>query len=225
MTAMNLRTPVVLFCGVSAALAALAAETSAQPGSAPGQSLSDAIAEALHTPFHDGHALAGLGDQRFQLPAVGPRAGLPGHAGLAPSSVPGVPAPVVDDTPSRAKMFLLTTLAAAAGHFGTYYGIPLCRTASLRPGEGCLLDDDTIPLLIGGLATVAMTGGAAALAGGSFWRSQAGSALGWVGGGLSAAGIQVMGELIQGTGFEMSYAAILGVFSLGHAAITTLIAD
>ena len=220
MTAMNLRTPVVLFCGVSAALAALAAETSAQPG----QSLSDAIGEALHTPFHDGHALAGLGDQRFQLPVVGPRAGLPGHTGLAPSSVPGVPAPVVDDTPSRAKMFLLTTLAAAAGHFGTYYAIPLCQTASLRPGQVCVLDDDSTPLLIAGLATVAMTGGAAALAGGSFWRSQAGSALGWVGGGLSAAGIQVMGELIQGTGFEMSDAAMLGVLSLGQAAITTLIA-
>ena len=60
--------------------------------------------------------------------------------------------------------------------------------------------------------------------GNSFWRSQAGSALGWVGGGLSAAGIQVMGELIQGTGFEMSDAAMLGVLSLGQAAITTLIA-
>lgn len=119
-------------------------------------------------------------------------------------------------------MFLLTALAATAGHFGIHYALRLCRTATqLTPGEVCLLSDDDVPLVAGYLATAAITGGAAKLAGGDFWRSQAGSALGLLGGWLAAVGIQLMGEEIQ-PNFNLPDAVFLGVSALGHAAVTTL---
>ena len=205
----------------------LAAETTAQPRSGPGWPLSHAVAQALLSPFHGGHAPGEQRDPRSRLSAAGSAAGSPDHAGLVPSSAPGTPnidVSAVDDTPSRGRVFLLATVGAAAGHYGTYYGFPLCRTAKLGPHEACPLDDDDVMLFAGHLATIAMTGGAAKLAGRSFWRSQAGSALGFAGGVASLVGIQLLGEEIRPRDFNLSDPVLLGILSLGHAAITTLIA-
>jgi len=220
MITVQLRRPVFLAGTVSASLAMLSVETIAQPRSGPERPLSVAIAQAKLGPFHGGHAFAEPGDQRFRLLTVGSVASSPDRAGLAPSSAPGTPHvgfPAVDGIPSRDRVFLWTTLAAVVGYAGTIYGLPLCRTATLRPGEVCVLSDDTVPVVAGFLATIAMTGGAAALAGSGFWRSQAGSALGFVGGVLGVVGIQLIG-------FDLSDEVRLGVLALGHAAITTLIA-
>lgn len=228
MTTFNRRKPVVLLGAASASLAMLSAETIAQPRAGPERPLAEAITQVLRGPFHGGHAPAPseLWGQRFSLPAVGSATSLPDHVRFVPVSAPGtpnVPVPAADDTPSRGKMFLLTTLAAAVGNFGTFYGLPLCMTATLAPGEVCVLDDDDVLLIAGHLATVAMTGGAAALEGGGFWWSQAASALGFAGGALSVVGIQLMGYSIPPKGFDIPNAVLVGVLSLGHAAITTLI--
>lgn len=229
MTALRHRAPILLFGALSALSALLAAETSAQPRPGPERTLSGAIAQALHGPFHGGHAVAGLRDRRFRLSPAGSAASSPGHVGPAPSSAPGTPNIAISrlrtTPPSRGNMFLLTALAATVGHSGIHYALRHCRTATqLAPGEVCVLSDNDVPLVAAYVATAAITGGAAKLAGGDFWRSQAGSAIGLLGGWLAAVGIQLMGEEIQ-PNFNLPDAVFLSVSALGHAAITTLTAD
>ena len=77
---------------------------------------------------------------------------MPDRPLLRHPGTPNIDVSAVDDTPSRGRVFLLTTVAAAVGHYETYYGFPLCRTAKLGPHEACPLDDDDVMLFAGHLA-------------------------------------------------------------------------
>jgi len=220
MTTIHLRKPVFLFGAVSVTSATLAVETSAQSRPTPERPLSDAMAEVLRSPFHGDHAPSGSPGLVI----------LPGPAGGAASPAeqpPGarIPAPTgapsaEDDTPSHGRVFLMTTLASAAGFAGTYYwqqcvggDPPLVYPAAGTWGDA-LCPNEGVLMVIGALATVTMTGGAATLAGRDFWRSLGGSALGFV------VGVVVLGTVCSESDCE-SASAVVGV-ALGHAAITTL---
>ncbi len=231
MTTIHLRKPVLLFGVLAASLATLAADTSAQSRQTPERPLSDAMAAVLRSPFHGDHAPSGSPGHVL----------LPGPAGAAASPAeqpPGVriPAPAgapaaEDETPSRGQVFLLTTLASAAGLAGTYYVLYRCTTtdpalvnsAAATGGDPlCATENETVLGVVGALATVTMTGGAATLAGRSFWRSLAGSALGYVGG--LAVGTGLAQACCDEFGRESAWnAALVGGLVLGHAAITTLL--
>ena len=232
MTTNHLSRPVFLFGAVAVAAATLAAETSAQSRPTPERPLSDAMAEALRSPFRGDHAPSGS-PGHFLLP------GPVGAAALPSQQPPGarIPTPAgapsaEDDTPSRGKVFLLTTLASAAGLAGTYYWLDWCTSGGDPPlvysaaGSAddvlCPTENETVLGVTGVLATVTMTGGAATLAGRGFWRSLAGSALGYAGG--LAVGTGLAQACCDELGRESARnAAVVGGLVLGHAAITTLL--
>ena len=236
MTIVHPRNPFLFIGAISVSLAALAAETSAQSRSTPGRQLSDAVAEVLRSPFHGDQAPPGLSGHGLLRPVVTSPFAV-AHVGLvvsfAPSS-PGAQVPAAGEAPSRGRMFLLTTIAAAVGYGGTVYLADRCNPivtvhyqenslAGTR-GRG-LCPDESVVFVTGYLATIAMTGGAATLAGSGFGRSLIGSALGFAGGALgvvlTAEGVErVAGENL----FDLSPVAVVGVISLYHAAITTLVA-
>lgn len=241
MTTIHLRKPVLFFGVLAASLATLAAETSAQSRPTPERALSDAMAEVLRSPFHGDHAPSGS-PGHVLLPgpvgsAASPAQQPPGARIPAPAGAPSAE----NDSPSRGKVFLLTALASAAGAAGfsyvydrcailrvsdpvSYPTAPFVRPPSMSGNNAmCPTDDETVLAATGVLATVTMTGGAAALAGRDFWRSLAGSALGYAGGVAAAVGtILAVDEL----GWEDAANWVgAGVFVLSHATITTLLFD
>lgn len=246
MTTIHLRKPILLLGAVSALLATLAVEVSAQTRSTPGHLLSDAMAEALQSPFHGDRAPPGSpGHDLLPSSTAYPHA-LAGRAGVAASPSPQPPgaripvpagAPSAEDgTPSRGKVFLLTTLTAAAGHAWTFYWSGQCAggdpplggpaapfanpAAATEEDVLCPTDNETALVLAGGLATVMMTGGVATLAGRDFWGSLAGSALGYAAGLAAADGLELV---CDECGESARTALFLGGLILGHSALTTLL--
>ncbi len=194
------------------------------------------MAEVLRSPFHGGHAPSG--SPGLVLPpgpvgaAASPAEQLPAARIPAPAGAPSAE----DETPSRGKVFLLTTLATAAGAAGSHYLYDRCvlrvrdpAAPFVRPpavsGNNynymCPTDDEDVLVGIGVLATVTMTAGAAALAGRDFWRSLAGSALGYAGGVAAAAGTVHAVEELRWE--DAAQWVVAGVYVLSHAAITTLL--
>ena len=231
-------------------MATLAVEGSAQPRSAPESTLSDAVAEALQGPFHGDDAPPGLNGNGLFLPAATPLVASSRDVGLAVSLAlrsPSQEVPVTDNAPSRGKVLLWTTLAAAVGYVGAVQWEEWCTPsrdvgryddrrydprANLFGSERhqglqdfLCPDNSDNAILIGFLATIPMTGGAATLAGSGFGRSLVGSALGFGGGVAALVGIQLIGDRMQPKDFYVSDAVVVGVLSLTHAAIATLIAS
>lgn len=236
----HLRDHVLFFGAVSASLAMVAPGISAQPRPTPERPLSDAMAEALLSPFHGYHEPPGSPGRDLLLSSTAPPLELSGGVGVAASPAqqpPGarIPAPAgapsaEDGSPSRGKVFLLTTLTAAAGHAWSLYWPVLCNPGDpplVNPvaatGEDalCPTKNEAVLFLTGGLATVMMTGGAAKLAGRGFWRSLAGSALGYAGGLTAAYGL---GRTSAELGWESGVNPVaMGGLILGHSALTTLL--
>ena len=239
MTTIHLRKPVLLFGVFAASAATLAAETSAQSRPTPERPLSDAVAEVLRSPFHGGHAPSGS-PGLVLLPgpagaAASPAEQLPGARIPAPAGAPSAE----DDTPSRGKVFLLATLASAAGAAGSHYLYDRCAILRVRDpvrhpaapfvrppavsgnDDMCPTDDETVLAATGVLAIVTMTGGAAALAGRDFWRSLAGAALGYAAGLAAAVGTILT---VEELGWEDAANWVgAGVGVLSHATVTTLL--
>ncbi len=228
MTTIHLRKPVLLFGVLAAGSAALAAETSAQSRPTPERPLSGAMAEVLRGPFHGDHAPSGSPGHVLLPDPVGvaasPAEQPPGARIPAPAGAPSAE----DDTRARAKVFLLTALASAAGFAGSYYWSYRCTTeppsVNSAAGTGgdalCPTDDERVLAATGALATVTMTGGAATLAGRGFWRSLVGSALGYAGGLAVAVGTMLA---VEESGWEDATNRVgTVVLILGHAGITTL---
>lgn len=235
----------------SALWASLAAffsvEAAAQPWPAPEHPLSEAVAEALQSPLHGDRAPPGSpGHDLLPSSTAYPRA-LPGRAGVAALLSPQPPgaripvpagAPSAEDgTPSRGKVFLLTTLTAAAGHAWTFYWSGQCAggdppfggpaapfanpAAATEENALCPTDNETALFLTGGLATVMMTGGVATLAGRDLWRSLAGSALGYAVGLAAANRLELVCD--EECGESARTGLFLGGLILGHSALTTLL--
>lgn len=64
--------------------------------------------------------------------------------------------------------------------------------ATTKPRVVCPTSDEEVLAISGHLATIALEGGAAALAGRGFWKSLAGSALGFAGGLAAGTGVALM---------------------------------
>ena len=255
MATIHLRKPILTLGCSFGVVATLAVETSAQSRPTPERPLSDAMAEVLRGPFHGDLAPPGSpGHDLLLSSTVSPR-GLADRVGVGESPSPQppgvrIPAPAgapsaEDGTPSRGRVFLLTTLAAAAGHAWSFYWPVRCvpgdppllggppgqfvnPAAETKEDALCPTKNETVLFYTGGLATAMMTGGAATLAGRGFWRSLAGSALGYAGGLAAAAGIFLA---VEDPDFEywvenrMGVRVGMGVLILGHAAITTLFSN
>ena len=245
MTTIRLRKPVLLSGAVSVSLA-LAVETSAQSRPAPEHPLSNAMAEALRSPFHSDHVPPGSPGRDLLPSSTSSPRGPSGRVVVAASPSPQPPAGRIparggapsaeDGAPSRGKVFLLTTLAAAAGHAWSFHWVIRCTSdpplggpaapfvnPAAATGEDalCPTENGTILFVTGGLATLMMTGGVATIAGRGFWRSLAGSALGYAGGLVVGAVLVIAGEELGWDGESVETLAIGGVI-LGHASLTTL---
>ena len=256
MATIHLRKPILLSGAVSVSLATLAVETSAQSRPTPERPLSDAMAEALRGPFHGDLAPPGSPGHDLLLSSTASPRGLADRVGVGASPSPQppgvqIPAPAgapsaEDGTPSRGKVFLLTTLAAAAGHAWSFYwpvrcGVPgdtpllgdpagpfVNPAAETKEDALCPTENETVLFFTGGLATTMMTGSVATLAGRGFWRSLAGSTLGYAGGLAAAAGTFLAVDEL-GLGWEWEDATVervgMGVLILGQAVITTLFSN
>ena len=229
----GLRMPGFLFGAVSASLATFAVESSAQARAGLESPLSHAVAEALRSPFHGDHLPHGLRESRLLLSATVHPSGVSSHAGPAASQT--APSPATDDARSLGEVFLLSTLASAAGILGTLYWHYSCEYGVSPPssaGGGLVPEDhalcpeeEWIVLATGILATVTMTAVPAGLQRG-FKSSLVGSSLGYAGGVLA---LFVIGASAIGEHFDITERVgmgfVAGLFSLTHAGITTLIAN
>lgn len=254
MATTHLRKPILFSGAVWASLATLGVELSAQLRPTPERPLSDAMAEALQSPFHGDRAPPGSPGHDFLLSSTAPPRELSGRVGAAASPSPQpldarIPAPVgapsaEDGTFSRGDVFLLTTLTAAVGHALSLYWSVWCTdvvtplggpaapfanpAAATKGGALCAPGKGTALFLTGGLATVMMTGGVATLAGRDFWRSLAGSAVGYAGGLVAAAALAAAAGLelpCERCGESSGNAFVMGGLILGHSALTTLLFD
>lgn len=236
----------------SALWASLAAffsvEAAAQPWPTPERPLSEAVAEALRSPFHSGHAAAGPGGGRLLVAAAAPALHL--HAGpMGSPRASGALVPATGNAPSQGTVFLWATLASAAGIGGTMWMVDWCESqpgvvnlvsqrdpppwpeprwvSSGGDGTPALCAGDTVLLLTGYVATVAMTGGAAKLVGAGLWRSMIGSALGLTGAALGTIVTAQWVDRLAGDEvfFDTSPVFPLAVMSILHGGITALIAD
>jgi len=225
----------------------LSVEAAAQPWSMPERPLSEAVAEALRSPFHSDHAAAGPGGGRLLVATAAPALHL--HAGSTGSPhALGAPVPATGNAPSQGMVFLSATLASAAGISGTMWMVDRCNRSNVvnlasqrDPPDGpeprwvprgvdgtpALCPGDTVLLLTGYLATVAMTGGAAKLVGAGLWRSLIGSALGLTGGALGSIATAQWVDRLAGDKvfFDMSPVFPMALMSILHGGITALIAN
>ena len=224
MTTIQSRHPVYFIGALSAAIAALAAETSAQSRPTPAGHLSDAIAEVLRGPFHVEGASATVHGRIIPRSVVAP----------APH-IRGAQIPATEDAPPRGWMFALTSLSAVLGYGGMFYladecellqitdlaGVPSARASTNRHSDPCL--NDAAIAITGIVTTVTITAGAATHVGSGFRRSLLGSVLGFAGGWVGTALTFVA---IDGLGHNDPATEAIGVATLSflHAGITTLIA-
>jgi len=233
MTTVHPRKPVRLFGFLALAFASLAAGISGQSRSALDSSVADAMTEALRGPFHDTLSPSVLLGRPLPLPSASGRVDSPPGrvegAALPVLRTPVAGIPADEEKPRHGKVFLLTTLVVAAGHAGAYYWADLCGLdvvnarsgilpATTKPRVVCPTRDEEVLAISGHLATIALAGGAAALVGRGFWKSLAGSALGFAGGLVAGVGFARM------AGEDSSWASGVGggIWILGHAAIATL---
>lgn len=254
MATIHLRKPILTLGCSFGVVATLAVETSAQSRPTPERPLSDAMAEALRGPFHGDLAPPGSPGHDLLLSSTVSPLGLADRVGVGESPSPQppgvrIPAPAgapsaEDGTPSRGRVFLLTTLAAAAGHAWSFYWFDRCAVvpgdaplggpagpfvnpaAATKEDTLCPTDNEGVLFFTGGIATTMVTGGAATLAGRGFWRSLAGSTLGYAGGLAAFAGTSLT---VEELGLDWEDATVhrvgMGVLILGHAAITTLFSN
>jgi len=232
MATVDLRKPVFLFGAVWVSWATLTAEISAQARAAlESGSLSDAVAEVLRSPFFSNRLPQDMDSDRLLHSATVDPPGVSGHAG--PAALQTAPSPATNDVLSRGKVFLLGTLASAAGILGTAYWYDSCdffqvieplRGGGDRPGvkdPALCPDEEGIVLGTGFLLTVALTAVPAGLKHG-FGRSLLGSSLGMAGGMLA---LIAVASTDVGEHVNIPEWVGVGLVSLTHAGITTLIAD